>query len=308
MRNSFLILCKTIVLFCTMNSFCQNQTSTVNTIMKEEIDKVAKTKKTTTTEVTTNLLPPYGITTKVTIDIKNLTDEELTTAKDRTNTTDVVNTTDKAIPNVETDYQKFRSLNIYILKSEVKDNYYQYTYFDFNNDKTKDDVISMFVCPITERRSTTHFQLSGIGYLNAPISLVTIPFKIRPSIQDRGQKTIASTNIGISVPLIAGTWDRLFADSGTSKHILSLNYFAAPSIEEIDADMSNGKVLAKKSTMVLSSGLSVTYMYNDIAFSFIPIGGDFGLNSVGKNWVYNGRYWWGFGIGVTPTLLWRIFK
>jgi hypothetical protein len=283
-------------------------TATVTTKVTEEIKAGKKT--TTTTETTTNLMPPFDTTTKSTttvIDEAKPAPPE-TTVKDSPlrviSETTVTLTTSKVVPVREISKVNFKNARIYLLKSEVKDNQFQYTYFDRSNN----DELTVFVAPIGTHEAITHYQTSALWQLNAPLSIITVPFKIRPDIQNRGQVAKATTNIGISAPIIAGTWNRLFADTGTSKHILSLNVFAAPALETMDASNTNGFVTDAKDNIVLSTGVSVTYTYNDIAFSVIPLGGDFALNSRSKHWVYDKRYWWGFGIGVSPTLLWRVFK
>jgi hypothetical protein len=48
--------------------------------------------------------------------------------------------------------------------------------------------------------------------------------------------------------------------------------------------------------------LTISYSYNDISLVFVPFGWDFSTSTIGKNWIYDGRRWWGFGIGVSPKI------
>ena len=68
-------------------------------------------------------------------------------------------------------------------------------------------------------------------------------------------------------------------------------------------DIMEEKADNEQNELFLSSGLTINFSFNDIAFSIIPSGYDFGTTSVGKSWNYNGRHWWGFGIGISPKFL-----
>ena len=276
-------------------------TTTITTVT--EISDVATlTKIKETRDSIINHQPPYDISKKIVRETTTYTDSVPKTAPPTHTETHTI--AHKIQPIRELSYDKFRKANIYLLKSEIKDYHYQYTYFDDD----KGGALTLFTMPITERRAVTHFQPSVFWTRVMPISLVTVPFKIRPDIQNRGQQAKATTNLGIMFPLAGLTWNRLFADTGVSKHILSLQVLAAPSIEEFDSSNTNGQILSKHSKLVLSGGVAITYTYNDIAFSVIPAALDYGMDSTGKKWVYHDRYWWGFGIGISPTLLWRILK
>lgn len=58
----------------------------------------------------------------------------------------------------------------------------------------------------------------------------------------------------------------------------------------------------------MSTGLTLNYSYNKLTFTLVPIGFDFATNTAGKQWNYNGKYWWGFGIGVDLKILESIFN
>lgn len=142
-----------------------------------------------------------------------------------------------------------------------------------------------------------------------PFSIITIPFKIRPQItvNNKDFKTSASsgfTNLGFNLDLGKYQIDRYFATGKKSSHKFSLGFWAAPSVEEVDSVYTSGYLTkdVKSKQLFISTGLTISYSYNDISFVFVPAGWDIGTTSIGKNWVYNGKRWWGFGIAISPKI------
>jgi hypothetical protein len=141
------------------------------------------------------------------------------------------------------------------------------------------------------------------------LSLFTIPFKVRPnvgSIESFAQSGI--TNLGLNIDIYQLKWDRYFSTGKKSSHRFSGGIWVAPSVEELDAIVTRGHLKTEKSKQLfISTALTLSYSYNDISFVFVPVGFDFSTSSVGKDWIYRGRRWWGFGIGVSTTFLSSLF-
>ncbi len=142
-----------------------------------------------------------------------------------------------------------------------------------------------------------------------PFSIITVPFKIRPQITVNSKefKTSASsgiTNLGFNLDLGKFQMDRYFSTGKKSSHKFSLGFWAAPSVEEVDSVYTSGYLAkdVKSKQLFISTGLTISYSYNDISFVFVPAGWDIGTTSIGKNWVYNGQRWWGFGIAISPKI------
>lgn len=280
----------------------QTPTTKVSTTVRDTI--VNGVNSTITIETTENFLPPYDTTQKTTIAEKSKPESDKTPETTKVIRTTVVTTTDKPVPIRETNYNKFRTATIYLLKSEVKDNQFQFTYFN----RCNDNALTSYVTPIGSDEVVNHLQAVYVFKKNAPLSVLAIPFKIRPMIDGRPAEAKSNANLGLSVPLIGLLWNRLFADGGKSAHLFSLNAFAAPALEKIDSTNTNGRILIPRDNIVLSTGLSLTYTYNnEISFSIIPLATDIGFTSATDQWVYDRKYWWGFGIGVSPVVLWRAF-
>ncbi|MET3037547.1 hypothetical protein ABXT08_15695 [Chryseobacterium sp. NRRL B-14859] len=144
-----------------------------------------------------------------------------------------------------------------------------------------------------------------------PISLITVPFKIRPSVKFNddmysSSATSGLTNIGVNLDLIKYQVDRYFVEAKKSTHKFSLGLLVAPSVEELEATNTNYFTEYTKGTkskqLFISTGLTLSYSYNDLSFVIVPIGWDITTSSLGKNWMYGGKRWWGFGIGISPKI------
>ena len=145
-------------------------------------------------------------------------------------------------------------------------------------------------------------------YHNIPLSLMSIPFKIRPEVShDTGRITQSDVNnLGLNFDLYRYQIDRYFSDAKKSTHRFFVGFWAGPSIQKLDSLQTNGILTSEKNELFLSTALTLNYSYNNITFSFAPIGFDIATTTIGKQWIYNDRRWWGFGIGISPTFLNRI--
>ncbi|WP_421807245.1 hypothetical protein [Flagellimonas sp.] len=138
-------------------------------------------------------------------------------------------------------------------------------------------------------------------------SISTIPYKIRPGNDDLKRITTSGLkNLALNFDMIRGR-RQVYYQSG--KKLLmraSIGVLISPSVEEfpdnqrIDFPIDSDEV---QKELFISTGLSINLSFNDIAFSFIPIGHDHATSTIGKSWRYQGRRWWGFGIGLSPKFL-----
>lgn len=149
-----------------------------------------------------------------------------------------------------------------------------------------------------------------------PISLITVPFKVRPKITSGGKEFINSatsgiTNIGFNLDLAKRQVDRYFATGKKTSHKWSLGIWVAPSVEELDSVYTHGAngllgktggKMEKSKQLFISTGITISYSYNDISFVFVPMGFDLATSSMGKTWVYDKLRWWGFGIAISPKI------
>ncbi|MBL7789383.1 MAG: hypothetical protein JNL75_06060 [Chitinophagales bacterium] len=155
------------------------------------------------------------------------------------------------------------------------------------------------------------------SYLKSnPLALITIPFKIRPEISEGGSKFYATansgiTNLGLNCEITKFQLDKYNASGKKTTIKAALGIWAAPSVEELDSLSTSGAggklgkgagKIEKSKQFFVSTGLTLTFSYNDISFVIVPAGWDIGTTSIGNNWVYDKKWWWGFGIGISPKI------
>jgi len=145
--------------------------------------------------------------------------------------------------------------------------------------------------------------------LTPSFSLTTIPYKIRPEITEKGVKfaknaTTGLSNIGFNIDYYRYLRDYYFATGKKSSHKFATGFWLAPSVEELDSASTNGYLAKDKKSkqLFVSMGFSFSYSYNDISLIFVPFGWDLKTSTIGDYWVYDGRRWIGFGIGISPKL------
>ncbi len=170
----------------------------------------------------------------------------------------------------------------------------------------------------------THWFM-GPGYLNSgPFSLVAIPFKIRPRVKATLTKSSTPkdtaftatamsgiTNLGVNVDVFRKSWDRYFSSGKKATHRIGFGLIVTPGVEELSAPVIKDTSLLgdkKSKQFYVSIGTSAFYSYNGITFFIVPAAIDWAPSSIGKQWIYNGKFWWGFGIGVNPTSIGQLFN
>lgn len=139
-----------------------------------------------------------------------------------------------------------------------------------------------------------------------PISITTVPFKVRTELDEfKTTATSGIKNVGLNFDL--GRWktERYFASGKKSTHKFYGGIWIAPSVEELDSIQTRGFLTdgTKNKQLFVSAALTLNYTYNNLTFTFVPIGFDIATSSIGKEWVYNKRRWWGFGVGLEPKFL-----
>lgn len=144
-------------------------------------------------------------------------------------------------------------------------------------------------------------------------SILSVPIKIRPSISYSNKELTSKVerplegaidikNIYLGVNFLNLTRDRYFSFGTTSTHRFSIGGlfgFTAIALTKDNINMENESEFKDVTQVFFSSGVNINYSYNNVNFSLVPIGWDFGLDSVGRSYVYHGKRWWGLGIGIS---------
>lgn len=185
----------------------------------------------------------------------------------------------------------------------------------------KDDTI--YIAKINNVKATTVFKLSENSlnilkfkkfksYLRDAFSLISVPIKVRPSFNGFDAKaTSGLKNFGLNISLWSYESESFYANGKKSSWGFSGGYMIAPAVEEIKSSELEMDLLddgESSKQFFISHGLTLTFRYNDIYFSYIPIGFDNGTTTLSKSWVFEDRRWWGIGLGVDIKALKPIFN
>lgn len=136
------------------------------------------------------------------------------------------------------------------------------------------------------------------------LSILTVPFKVRPAKDTLKQNvTTGLKNAGLNFGIFNVKLDRYFIDEKKSTHKFSAGILIAPSAEELKPSNTENTSTYETKQLFISTAVSLNYTYNDITFSILPLGWDFATTSEGKEYIYNKKRWWGFGIGLSSKLL-----
>ena len=208
----------------------------------------------------------------------------------------VIPFTSKAQPNPiqETNLTNFETHNIEFVKVVIENFQYKIYYFDLTENNFK-----FYVMDFVAGRN-----YSNTTFKNWTFSVMTIPFKVRPKIQDLSLFAKADIkNIGIYTGVFNWTTKRFLKDGTTTETKLSLGGIISPAVEEFNSGNTNGQITTATNQMIISTGVLASITYRNVTFAIIPAGIDFGLTSQSKKWVYREKYWFGFGIGLDSKLL-----
>lgn len=155
----------------------------------------------------------------------------------------------------------------------------------------------------TNTQTTNTYQINTYSFLavannSTAFSAINIPFKLRfktDSIPSVVETSIE--NLGLFIGRKRET-ERYFYSGRKTFHAISIGAFVSPTAITLNAGNTGGKVEDEITQLGVSTGIGLSYTYNKVSFMFIPVGFDFGTSSKTGNWVYNGKYWLGFGVGI----------
>ncbi|MCV9934603.1 hypothetical protein OIU80_20160 [Flavobacterium sp. LS1R47] len=153
-----------------------------------------------------------------------------------------------------------------------------------------------------------------LAYPNSPeiikeqelgIGLMSVPFKVRGRIDDIPSESSASIkNVSLTFGYFR-TRDKYYYTGKKTRFRWGVVGLAGPSVETLKAGNTNGQILDSAPTsqvyLSLSSGIMLT-VYDKINLAFLPIGADIGFSDTSKKWIYNNKYWFGFGLGIDTSL------
>lgn len=144
------------------------------------------------------------------------------------------------------------------------------------------------------------------------VSILSVPVKIRPSLKytPKGSQEevkrpheggIDLKNVNVGLNFYNKTIDRYFSYGTTTSHKWSggiLLGLSAIGLREDNVNIKANSDFNEVTQLFVSTGLNVSYSYNTINFSLVPVAWDWAVSQTGRNYVYHGKLWFGFGVGI----------
>lgn len=137
------------------------------------------------------------------------------------------------------------------------------------------------------------------------IGLMTVPFKVRGRVNNLPSESSADID---NICLTMGyfwTRDKYYYTGKKTRFRWGAVGLIGPSVETLKASNTNRFITGDTTTnqvyLSLSAGAMLT-VYDKINIAFLPIGADIGFSDTAQKWIYNGRYWFGFGLGIDTSL------
>lgn len=202
------------------------------------------------------------------------------------------------------DYKSNQSLFLeHVIKVESSDNLLTLTGY-----KNKGDLYSIkrkITLKIREGYSLKESESPGWLTFAPKVSLITVPFKMRSARE--GRTRVASsgvTNLGPNFDFFGYRSDRYLWNGKRQSKRIAVGVWVAPAVEDLDSINTRNKTKDFKSKQfVISTAFNITFAFNNLTFIVVPYGKDYATTSLGKDWIYNKKSWWGFGIGLDPKWL-----
>lgn len=137
-----------------------------------------------------------------------------------------------------------------------------------------------------------------IGSLN----IATIPFKIFPKTKYPSSVSGDIDNVGLYGGLRFYDFSILKANGKEIKSNVGAGIYLAPSVVKLDKDNSSIIDDTEVSKMYLTTAFAFHIKYQSFTIMIVPAGMDIPFSESSKQWDYDGKYWWGFGLGIDTSL------
>lgn len=174
------------------------------------------------------------------------------------------------------------------VSAEIKDYSQVITYFS-------NDTLKIYQAPISTTGLISSYKHGFAGF-----SLLTVPFKIRPRANGNSSSSKADIN---NIGLFSGyswSWERWHYNDETTTFKIAVGGYLAPSVEELTPE--NSSVTKNTNQCYVTTALAITLNWNKLNFAIIPLAADSGLSPTSRKWIYDGNFWWGFGLGIDTSL------
>lgn len=197
-----------------------------------------------------------------------------------------------------TTVEELEKKNVFIYKVELKNDTFKLSTQDLNEGANYHHQTYY-----TLGENNYSFRMSTRPGFDLSASIMTIPFKVRPRLGDKPQMVVAGLkNAGVNIGFYDFGRTSYFIDKDKVQHKGTIGVILAPGGEVVSPSNSSDSTIIESNRLFLSTGLTLTYSYNDLSISAVPIGFDFGLNPAARMYDYHATYYWGFGIGIKSSI------
>lgn len=231
-----------------------------------------------------------------------------------------------------TSKDEFKKSKIYQLKAETEGNYFVVKYIDLDLDltnytrlrnlyenlnKSKDETKEAYMIQknsaYKEKNDANPFKVY-YGYLKTneviwtrtstswSFNIASVPFKIFPKTSYPSAVSGDIDNIGLYAGHGFREWSFLKANGKESKLNFGGGIFLAPSVVKLNKDNSSIEDDNEINKPYFTTALAFHIKYQNFTIMVIPCGVDTAFSDSGKKWNYDGKYWWGFGLGIDTSL------
>lgn len=136
------------------------------------------------------------------------------------------------------------------------------------------------------------------------LNLVTVPFKIFPAGENGAGSQVNGDidNVGLYTTLRLIDWSTLNSKGTATERSFGVGFYIAPSVVKLDKNNSEITDESEVNKIYLTTALAFHIKYGKFTVMLIPAGVDTATSKSAKSWNYDGKYWWGFGLGVDTSL------
>lgn len=131
-----------------------------------------------------------------------------------------------------------------------------------------------------------------VKYTDWDTSPLSIPIKIRPSIDDTPLEFVGEFTLGSYIGYQIGS--KSFSDAESFHYSQTFSGFAAPTMVKINPEVANTDM----SNLILGFSVGIGYIANLNDFQIGVVGGvDYISGDASQTWIYQGQPWFSFTIG-----------
>lgn len=151
------------------------------------------------------------------------------------------------------------------------------------------------------------FKRNRLEYWRNAFSLLTIPVKVRGAQNNSPRLTTSGlTNVSFNMKFGERTKTKYLPDGRQLATKWWVGISLGPSVENVEGSQRRTTFETpppNSKELFISPAITVGLAINGIDFVFVPFGVDLATSTTGRDWNFNRKRWWGFGIGIETRAL-----